>query len=168
MKDDIKRFWARVDMSGGPDACWPWITANKVYRYGRAWFCGRLHGAHRLAWELERGAIPGGLFVLHACDRSLCCNPSHLFLGSQADNLRDMMAKGRARPPKGDRHGSRTHPDRVARGERIGTSKLTAPDVLAIRAWSKSGFTQSQIASAYGISSSTVCEIANRILWAHI
>jgi hypothetical protein len=53
--------------------------------------------AHRLAWEMARGAIPPGLHVLHRCDEPRCCNPEHLFLGTQAENMADMHRKGRSR-----------------------------------------------------------------------
>jgi hypothetical protein len=66
--------------------------------YGTLYAEGRHQGAHRLAWELANGrAIPAGLFICHRCDNPLCVNPDHLFLGTHTDNMRDMIAKGRAR-----------------------------------------------------------------------
>lgn len=92
--DPAPRFWAKVAKG---DGCWEW-TAGKAYGYGR--FCVR-HGhvmhAHRYSYELRFGEIPLGMNVLHRCDNPGCVRPSHLFLGRQLENVRDMMAKGRAR-----------------------------------------------------------------------
>lgn len=81
----------------GADDCW--IAHGGGYNQ-RGWHVtfkagGGRHLAHRVAWELANGPINNGLFVLHKCDNPRCCNPSHLFLGTQADNVRDMISKGR-------------------------------------------------------------------------
>lgn len=91
-------FWSRVDRSRGPGACWPWQQKIGSSGYGVVYAGkGREARTHRVAFELTNGAIPVGLSVLHHCDNRPCCNPTHLFLGSAADNSRDMVAKGRAR-----------------------------------------------------------------------
>jgi len=89
------RFWARVDRD--PDGCWEWTGARWVEGYGRL-SLGPGVGpkkAHRLSWELHYGAIPDGLDVLHRCDNPPCVRPDHLFVGTQADNMRDARAKHR-------------------------------------------------------------------------
>lgn len=96
-----ERFEERVDRSGGPDACHPW-TGTLSGGYGRIGEGGRgcrILYTHRVAWELANGPIPDGLDVLHACDNPPCCNVRHLSLGTHADNMADMAAKGRVRQP---------------------------------------------------------------------
>ena len=79
--------------------CWEWTGTLDQNGYGRlgvrrdGW--PRNPTAHRLSYDLYRGEIPSGIFVLHRCDNPPCCNPSHLFLGTQADNIHDMLSKGR-------------------------------------------------------------------------
>lgn len=94
------RFWPRVDTSGGPDACWEWTRGRDPHGYGR-FATPNSDLAHRASWELHNGPIPAGLNVLHHCDNPPCVNPRHLFLGTQKDNVDDMVAKGRARKPRG-------------------------------------------------------------------
>lgn len=101
-----ERFWDKVDQSGGPDACWPWMGArNKPHTtrrgtefpgdHGRVRLAGQLMLAHRVAYELEKGPIPDGEKVLHSCDNPPCCNPAHLSTGTQSQNLAEAYARGR-------------------------------------------------------------------------
>ena len=92
-----ERFWRHVERG---DDCWRW-TAHRIRVRGKLWY-GMFNalprtpmGAHRFSWELHNGPIPNGLFVLHSCDNPECTNPKHLFLGTQADNVRDMTLKRR-------------------------------------------------------------------------
>lgn len=104
-KESFKRrsaaelLWRQVER-GDEGECWEWQGSTNEHGYGRVKVGGRpgpVQLAHRVAWELINGAIPDGLCILHACDNPPCCNPSHLFLGTKADNTADMIAKGRAR-----------------------------------------------------------------------
>lgn len=90
-----KRFWMYVDISAGPESCWPWTKSRRDFGYGRMAFAGTVESANRIAWRLTNGDIPNGLLVLHSCDNPPCCNPKHLFLGTHEDNFADMVSKGR-------------------------------------------------------------------------
>jgi len=93
-----QRFAKLVAVLNDPDACWVWLASTVGAGYGHFSLAGgRKILAHRFAWEQSKGAIPDGLKVLHRCDNPPCCNPNHLFLGTQADNVHDMMQKGRHR-----------------------------------------------------------------------
>jgi hypothetical protein len=93
------RLWAKVDIKGLND-CWEFTGARPVKNYGRLadGKGGRIR-AHVAAWILTYGPVPDGHHVLHHCDNPPCCNPRHLFTGTNADNIRDSYAKGRRKSP---------------------------------------------------------------------
>jgi len=91
-RTDTRRFWARIEK--GND-CWPWKSRTDKDGYGKVHWAGESNRAHRVAWEITNGPIPDGLLVCHSCDNPPCCNPSHLFLGTNAENMRDASAKRR-------------------------------------------------------------------------
>lgn len=177
------RFWARVRKTG-PGECWLWLDRHgraRADEYGRVTFGRRWYAMHRVAWLLTNGAIPEGLFACHRCDVRGCCNPSHLFLGDQADNMIDCANKGRTargashglkldpeRAARGDRHGTKTHPDCSPKGSRNGQARLTEADVLAIREACAAGQTRSSVARRFHVSTATVILIAQRKTWRHI
>lgn len=158
----IERFWEKVRKT---DDCWLWVAGTTKAGYG---MFHPSHGvsayAHRYSWELEHGPIPAGMHVCHHCDTPPCVRPDHLFLGSEADNLADMVRKGR-------HHGNTWHdrmPERVARGERHGGAKLKVSDVLDIRARLAAGEQTTEVARLYGISHSSISMIGSRKHWKHL
>ena len=148
------RFWAKVDRSGGPDACWPWTAGCHDAGYGVFWDGARFWKAHRFAWMLAHGSITDGLKRLHSCDNPPCVNTAHLFLGTQADNMRDMMAKGRER-----------HPVEAVRGAANGHAHLTWVDITAIRERGATGEPQRSIGRAYGVDHGTIGFILRGVSW---
>lgn len=179
MYDDstISHFWNKV-LRLGDDDCWNWRSSTSR-GYGRFMLSGKRIYAHRFAWQITNGPIPDNLDVLHRCDNPRCCNPSHLFPGTQADNNRDKMQKGRHVALSGDKHYSRIHPERLARGprngmnthpekrsrgEKNGNSKLLDRDIEEIRRMDSEGVHKTIIATRFGINLSTVYRIVNREL----
>lgn len=153
------RFWRQVDRRG-KEECWPWLGKSQVKGYGTIGLGGRSGGkmlAHRVAWVLSQGDIPDaeghhGLVVRHSCDNPLCCNPAHLEIGSQADNVRDMDRRGRR--ISNAKAGSTHH-----------NSVLTEKDVRAIRASRESDV---ELASRYGVHRKHIAGIRKRRSWTHI
>lgn len=163
----LDRYWAKVDRSAGPEACWPW--KGGCQRYGIFWDgTHRANGspvmvkAHRWTYEQFVGPIPDGYSVCHRCDNPPCVNPAHLFLGSQTDNMRDMVSKGRNVKPV-------CPPSAKARGGRNGSAKIGALQVRAIRArYAAGGVSQQALADEYGITQTAVSSIVKRKTWQHI
>ncbi len=114
-KAHISRFWEKVQKSGD-DECWDWIGGTVVGGYGQISITKIKLKAPRVAYALTKGDIPEGLCICHSCDRPLCCNPAHLWMGTHQENNDDKMAKGRE--VRGDAHWARQHPEKVLRGER--------------------------------------------------
>lgn len=151
----MSRIWDRLERIDGQ--CWIWPGARLNSGYGCINVKGRTITTHRVAWELSNGQpVPDGLQVLHRCDVKLCCNPAHLFLGTQSENLHDMVAKGR--------YGQR----RIPNGTRHHNAKLSESNVRAIRKALKDGATQTRLARAFGVDRRVIYDIATGKGWAHV
>lgn len=147
MPDVERRFWDKVDKSGD---CWVWTASRSRRGYGyftivrarEAERIGARRGsnlAHRVAYSLARGPVAPTAVVMHRCDNPPCVRPEHLALGTQADNLRDMIAKGR------------------------GCSKLTPSQALEIqRSYAAGEHTQCGLAAIYGVSQALISDVVLR------
>jgi hypothetical protein len=155
-----ERFHARVDRSGGPDACWPWLGNTRRGGYGRiakGGRGGRQLVASRVAWELAHGPIPDSTLVCHRCDNPICVNPAHLFLGTPLDNMRDKDRKGRGR-----------YVGRSLPGEQSPNAKLTDDQVREIRRRRAAGEKVVALGRAYGVTHALISAIALRRVWRHV
>lgn len=140
-----ERFWSKVDRSD-PDGCWPWLAGRHFRGYGFFAVNGRNVRANRVAYRLQVGPIPPGLFVCHRCDNPPCVRGDHLFLGTHQDNMDDMAAKGRRyRPPV------KAKPERPKRPR--GRHRLTAVQVREIRRlYRAGGVTLKGLGTQFGVS----------------
>lgn len=141
------RFMSKVSVS---DGCWDWTAFRNHDGYGMFGVGRKAVSAHRVAFLLFNGDIPAGLCVLHTCDRPACVNPQHLYVGTQLQNIRDRVERGRSRAPIGEEHGM---------------AKLTRADVEMIRAEIAAGCVQERLAERYGVTPTTISAIKVRRLW---
>jgi hypothetical protein len=144
-----EQFWERV-IPEPNTGCYLWCGTICKDGYGKLSWHGADTRAHRLAWELTHGKTK--LCVLHRCDTPACCNPAHLFVGTIAENIRDMDAK------------MRRGCGNINNGERRPNHKLTEDDVRAIRAARSPRF----LARRYGVASETIRLIRRGKAWRHV
>jgi hypothetical protein len=137
----MKRFWNKVKKT---DSCWLWMGARHAFGYGMfAYSPDRIMTAHRASWIITHGVIGPNLQVCHSCDNPPCINPAHLFLGTKADNSRDMAVKAR------------------------GTAKFSHAQIREIRSLTPT-LTQRQIAKRFGVSQPAIGFILRREHYAHV
>lgn len=134
--------------------CLVWTGAlnnkDRTKGYGTMRIRGKLRFVHQLAYELAYGSIPINKVVRHTCDNRLCCEPTHLILGTHKDNTQDMVARGRS-----------------AKGGTHGRSKLTEKDVINIKKQLATR-THLSLAQEYNVAESTISAISRGITWKHV
>lgn len=144
--DYVALFWSKVDKTG---SCWIFTGAKLKGGYGHFVHLGNHWQTHRLSWFLKNGD-PSGFDVLHTCDVPACCNPDHLYLGTDKDNANDRVARGR-----------------ILRGDQLHSAKLT--DAQAREILSLKGQTAAKELSAkYGVGSGAINAIWRRETWTHL
>ena len=149
----MDRFFKKVIKQDS--GCWEWQGARTKVK-GKPWHGvlkrnGQGYLAHRFSWILHNGPIPQGQFVLHRCDNPICVNPNHLFLGTQQDNVQDMMNKGR----HGDQKG-------ILQSQAV----LDDQDVYWIR--QHFNLPKKYIADLFGVHPTTIADVIKRRTWTHI
>lgn len=136
------------------DGCWEWSHSRNSEGYGNIWVDKKCKKAHRVSYELHFGPIPEGLLVCHHCDNPPCCNPDHLFLGTDADNTQDKVNKGRMVDNTGTNNPSAVLIEREIR--QIHDLVLYSP------------LTQEEIAASYFVSKGHINNIKAGRCWANI
>lgn len=148
--ESFDEHWAANRVTG----CWDWIRGKNSEGYGQLWFEGKMTKAHRFSYERVNGKILPGMLVRHTCDNTGCVNPLHLLIGTDADNTKDKVERGRLRFPV---------------GERAHFAKITSGDVQRIRDISRVGnVSQKEIAIYFAIDQTNVSLIANKKSWKHV
>ena len=155
------RFWEKVDKTNGEDACWEWKGHKNLGGYGSFGITLDVSKytqipAHRFAYMITYDIpyLPRNVFVCHSCDNPPCCNPRHLWLGSNKSNQIDYFAKGL--------------PNRHPTGKDNHMTKLTEEKVLEIRRLGNSGLSMQKIAKIFGVANSTIFYVLKRHTWKHL
>jgi hypothetical protein len=142
------RFWSKVEVTQNTCRYWEWRARRNSFGYGQFKLHGTTTLAHRVALLLTGTHLDDNAVVMHHCDNPGCCNPTHLIVGSHEANVADRVSKGRS-----------------AKGGANGRAKLSAEQVIAIRADDRP---QALIASEYGVTPKAVALIRSRRTWAHV
>ncbi len=146
-----EEFWNSVNISKDSE-CWEWLGCRASNGYGKVYYQKRTYTAHRIAYFVTFNIIlPPTQCICHTCDNRICCNPSHLFVGSNKDNSYDMIKK-----------------QRQARGESQGLSRLTADNVIYIRDMYSKGISMYALAKQLTVNKGTISAVIKRKTWKHI
>lgn len=148
----LNRFWDKIDVRDNNE-CWEWnaCTASRG-GYGILKVNGKRIRAHVLSYQIHKGEIPEGLFVCHSCDNPPCCNPTHLWLGTNQQNIKDAVDKGLLIPP-------------VAKGAANGNAKLNDKQLDEIRELIQNRIPNTHIARIYGVTHSMISLIKLGKAW---
>jgi HNH endonuclease len=143
-----ERLRSKFDMD--PSGCWLWTAAVSGNGYGAYWDGVRNVPAHRAVYEFFRGPLPEpDLNLCHHCDNPLCVNPTHLFPGTQRDNIQDSLRKGRQR-------------------RNIWSTRLDVDQVIEIRHRAATGESRRRLAHEYGLAYSSMTQVINGRKWRHV
>lgn len=150
-EDDLEKlFWSRIDVKDS-ESCWEWKGGTIADGYGKFWLNGKNVAAHRIAWTLHyKQKIPEGMHILHHCDNRLCCNHNHLYCGTNADNMRDMVKRGRS---------SINYPEKCVNNVRLYDEEVW----LVKKLWLSDKISQSKISKMFKVSQATISRIVNNI-----
>ncbi len=148
------RFMDRLksmNIATDKNQCWIWKGFTVTFGYGIMKYEYGTYRTHRIAWETFIGVIPKGKYVLHQCRNYGCCNPAHLFLGDQSENMTYQHKQDKMN---------------IASGEAAGQSKLTKDQVEKIRKlWNSGNYYQYQLGEMFGVSQPQICRILNKTYW---
>jgi hypothetical protein len=151
-----ERFWEKVDKRG-PDECWLWLASQHQFGYGQINVHGRPIAASRIAYELTNGPIPEGLEALHTCNNPPCCNPNHLYAGTQTDNMQDAKRAGHL------------YQFPLKPGTLYPKAKLNDDKVRYIRETYATGTVKlKDLGVQFGVSEEMIWLIVHRKKWAHV
>jgi hypothetical protein len=148
----LARFFQCIQFPTKKGGCWEWTGLENTNGYGRFSYKDSHRLAHRVSYQIFFGEIPAGYVVCHNCDNRKCVNPSHLWLGTQSENLRDAAAKDRMHRPN-------------TRGELNGNRKLDWKKVNTIRSMHKRGALKSHLAQLFRVSPTTIGNIIAGGTW---
>ena len=150
-----EKFWSKVSKAE-ENACWEWSGALRWNGYGVFRHLNKSVLAHRASFIIHKGPIPDGCVICHSCDNRKCCNPNHLWSGTQKENLQDMFNKNRdaKSKPKGS---CQNHP----------RAKLKNTDIDIIKNEYKSGISSRIIAKKYNVSKRTILNVVQGKNWRH-
>lgn len=147
-------FWSRVSIPDDLWRCWEWTGRQDERGYGRMRSDdGGVYRAHRFSFVISNAQVPDEMCVCHECDNPSCVNPMHLFLGTQKDNIDDMIRKGR---------------DKKSHGEGHPSSKLTDIDVKFIRHWHSCGYSNGEICDHFPVNDRSISNVVLGKTWKHV
>ncbi len=166
-REDLEtKFWRKVKKGRSKDDCWEWAASKFRNGYGQLTHGEKLYEhknlkAHRVSYQLHFGEIPDGMLVCHNCDTPECTNPRHLFVGTQLDNVRDQIAKGRRHDTSGEKNGQAKLTRKIAEKIRKEYSKNDPK----LGPYHRKKFSQAKLAEKYGISQTVVSAIVTGEYW---